>query len=213
MDPKVSSFFHGYAVDFNAIYGNEGGLLNGLLNRWFRRSMEVRFVKTLAGCQPIEGKTVLDIGCGPGHYSVALAKMGARAVQGIDFAEGMLDIARKRAVQEGVAGNCRFDHKDFFRATMPERYDFVFAMGFMDYVEDARATVHKIHDLTREKAFLSFPAAGGFLAWQRQMRYRSRCPLFLYSRPQIESLFEGLQNLDVTIERIHRDYFVTVRKM
>ncbi|MFW8565435.1 class I SAM-dependent methyltransferase [Orrella sp. 11846] len=41
------------------------------------------------------GKTVVDIGCGGGIYSVAWAMMGARQVIGVDFSEVMLTTARE----------------------------------------------------------------------------------------------------------------------
>src|SRR5215469_11110865 len=105
---QVSEFFDGYAHDFAAIYGNDNGWFNTVVNRLFRRVMEDRYRQTLEGCAPIAGRSVLDIGCGPGHYSVALAKRGAAEVLGIDFAEGMLQVARERASREGVA-TCRFE--------------------------------------------------------------------------------------------------------
>jgi len=99
---RTASFFDAYAKDFNAIYGNENTLVNGVVNRLFRKSMMLRYEKSLAGCQPIKGKTVIDIGCGPGHYAVALAAQGALRVLGVDFAPGMIEIAGKRAARAGV---------------------------------------------------------------------------------------------------------------
>src|SRR6201997_4378788 len=94
---RTSEFFHAYAHDFNAIYGNSNTFVNRLINRHFRASMRLRYEKTIEGCSPIAGKTVLDIGCGPGHYSVALAKKGAERVFGIDFADEMIAIAKQNA--------------------------------------------------------------------------------------------------------------------
>ena len=85
---RTAEFFDAYARDFNAIYGNENTLVNAVVNKLFRKSMVVRYERTLAGCSPIEGKTVIDIGCGPGHYGVALAARGAARVLGVDFAPG-----------------------------------------------------------------------------------------------------------------------------
>ena len=97
MNERTADFFDRYAMDFNAIYGNSDRAFEGLVNRLFRRAMLVRYEKTLAGCRPIEGLSVIDIGCGPGHYSVALARAGAVQVLGLDFAPGMLTIAAASA--------------------------------------------------------------------------------------------------------------------
>lgn len=208
----MAEFFDRYAADFDSIYGNSGGLANDIANKLFRRSMKLRFVKTLEGCQPVRGKDVLDIGCGPGHYSVALARMGARSVLGVDFAGGMLGIARARAEEAGVGEICRFESADFFTHTFPNRFDYVIVMGFMDYVEDAEAAIRRVLDLTRGKAFFSFPVAGGLLGWQRKLRYRERCALYLYTRNQIEQLFESVGEAEVVIDKIDRDFFVTATK-
>lgn len=38
---------------------------------------------------------ILDAGCGTGLVGVALAKLGAKTIDGADFSQGMLDVARK----------------------------------------------------------------------------------------------------------------------
>jgi SAM-dependent methyltransferase len=206
---RTASFFDRYAVDFNAIYGNSDRAFEGLINRLFRRAMLVRFERTLAGCRPIEGASVIDIGCGPGHYSVALARAGAEHVLGLDFAPGMLTIAGQAAQAAGVAQRCAFVRGDFLTYSIGEKFDYAILMGFMDYVRDARPVVDRVCAITRRRAFFSFPKAGGPLAWQRQLRYRSRCDLFLYREEQIHALLAST-GAAFAIESIGRDFFVTL---
>jgi SAM-dependent methyltransferase len=208
---RTQGFFHRYANDFDAIYSNRGGLINGAVNNLFRKSMKLRFIKSIEGCQPIEGKTVLDVGCGPGHYSITLAQRGAARVVGLDFAAGMLQIAREHADQAGVGDRCEFRTGDFLQYPAGEPFDYVIVMGFMDYMTDPRRVVGKALSLARHKAFFSFPVAGGVLAWQRRLRYRNRCDLFLYRRDQLEEIFGGYPGVETTIEPISRDFFVTAR--
>jgi 2-polyprenyl-3-methyl-5-hydroxy-6-metoxy-1,4-benzoquinol methylase len=210
METRTASFFDTYAKDFSAIYGNENTPINAVVNRMFRKSMMLRYERTLAGCSPIEGKTVIDIGCGPGHYSVALAARGASRVLGVDFASGMIDIAKKRAEGAGVADRCTFTLGDFLEVTGDETFDYAVVMGFMDYIEDPLALMKKVLKVCRGKAFFSFPAAGGLLAWQRRIRYRSRCALYLYTEPQIRSLVSSLGVKASSVETISRDFFVTL---
>lgn len=207
---RTSQFFDAYAHDFNAIYGNSNTFVNRLINRHFRSSMRLRYEKTIAGCSPVEGMSVLDIGCGPGHYSVALAKKGAGRVFGIDFADEMISIASQQARSAGVGAQCQFARCDFLEDAIEGKYDYTIVMGFMDYMADAKKTVDKVLSVTNRKAFFSFPAEGGFLAWQRKLRYKKRCPLYLYSLPQLKQLFSGISSDRVRIEPIARDYFVTV---
>ena len=207
---RTASFLDAYAKDFNAIYGNENTLVNGVVNRLFRKSMMLRYEKSLAGCQPIQGKNVIDIGCGPGHYAVALAAQGASRVLGVDFAPGMVEIARKRAESAGVTDRCTFTLGDFLDVSGDDKFDYAIVMGFMDYIEDAGALMRKVLGVCRGKAFFSFPADGGPLAWQRRLRYRSRCALYMYTEPQIRSLVSALGVKSSSIEPISRDFFVTL---
>jgi 2-polyprenyl-3-methyl-5-hydroxy-6-metoxy-1,4-benzoquinol methylase len=183
--------------------------LERVANRLFRRAMVVRYEKTLAGCQPIQGRSVIDIGCGPGHYSIALARAGAAKVIGLDFAPGMLKIARERAASYGVADRCTFALDDFLTYPVSEKFDYAIVMGFMDYIRDPRVVIDRVLQITRGRAFFSFPKAGGFLAWQRKMRYRNRCDLFLYREDEIQSLLSPT-GASFLIESNGRDFFVTL---
>src|SRR5215467_16012387 len=196
---RTSQFFDSYAHDFSAIYGNSNTFLNRLINRHLRTSMRLRYEKTIAGCFPIDGMSVLDIGCGPGHYSVALAKKGAGRVFGIDFADEMIAIARQQARSAGVDARCQFAHGDFLADSIEGRYDYTIAMGFMDYIADAKKIVDKVLALSQCKAFFSFPADGGILAWQRKLRYKKRCALYLYTLPRLEQLFATVPSSRVCI--------------
>jgi SAM-dependent methyltransferase len=206
---EISQFFHGYAHDFDAIYGNKNGWFNSIINKLFRRTMEVRYLKTLEGCSPIAGRSVLDIGCGPGHYSVALAKQGADEVLGIDFAEGMLQVARERAAKEGVT-TCRFEKRDFLNFNCERKFDYTIVMGFMDYANQPAEVVKKTLSLTAVRAFFSFPLDNGILAWQRKLRYKSRCELFMYTEDQARQLFTNHDKAQISVESLGRDLFVTV---
>lgn len=212
--PRINTqeFFDKYAADFDAIYGNGNGVFTSVVNRYFRKSMRLRYEMTIRGCEPIEGCTVLDIGCGPGHYSVALAQRGAARVLGIDFAESMVEIARERAQAAGVAERCEFRVADWGSFPASQKFDYVLALGFMDYISDPEATVAKIVSLAARRAFLSFPAAGGLLAWQRKLRYRyqHQCELFLYSRDQLNQLLGKFTEVQSTVHTIARDFFVSL---
>jgi len=206
---RTQAFFHQYANDFDAIYSNRSGFFNSIVNGLFRKSMKLRYLKTIESCQPIQGKTVLDVGCGPGHYAITLAQRGAAHVLGIDFAEGMLQVAAEHAQANGVGHSCEFRQADFLQFRAAEPFDYAILMGFMDYMPEPRPIIEKALSLARSKALFSFPVAGGPLAWQRRLRYRSRCELYMYTRDQIEKLFASFGGIHATIEPIARDFFVT----
>jgi 2-polyprenyl-3-methyl-5-hydroxy-6-metoxy-1,4-benzoquinol methylase len=209
MTRPTAEFFDRYAHDFNAIYGTKNGRLNRLVNSFFRRSMRLRYERVVAGCDPIIGRSVLDIGCGPGHYSVELAHRGASRVLGIDFSDSMLEIARKAAIDKRVENICAFRHADFLRDTFDERFDYVVVMGFMDYVGQPEPIVQKAVGLAKSRAFFSFPLDGGVLAWQRKLRYKSRCNLFMFMENQVQRIFSATTVARIDVSKIDRDLFVT----
>lgn len=207
---EVAEFFDSYSGRFNAIYGNKDSLFSGPVNRLFRKSMRLRFENTMRGCQPVEGKSVVDIGCGPGHYSVRLAEMGARLTLGLDFAPGMIELANENAARAGVTSRCQFVYGDFLSYPFNTTFDFAVVMGFMDYVEQPARVIERVLSLTKDKAFFSFPVDGGILAWQRRQRYKNRCKLFLYTAEQLKKIFEETKCHRFEIQKISRDFFVTV---
>jgi ubiquinone/menaquinone biosynthesis C-methylase UbiE len=206
----VAEFFDSYSDRFNAIYGNKESFFSGPVNRLFRKSMRMRFENTIRSCQPVEGKSVVDIGCGPGHYSVRLAEMGAQRTLGLDFAPGMIEIANENAACAGVTSHCQFVYGDFLSYPFNDTFDYAVVMGFMDYVEQPENVIDKVLAVTKDKAFFSFPADGGILAWQRRQRYKNRCKLFLYKEEELRRMFGERECRGLDIQKISRDFFVTV---
>jgi len=211
-DQQVKELFDGYADGFDAIYGGERSWWQRRIDQWLRKSMRLRFERTLAGCAPIEGKRVLDVGCGPGHYSVRLAAMGAAAVVGVDFSSSMLELARRYAEQQGVGERCRFIEADIMDYESEQPFDYTVVMGVMDYIPEPEPFIRHLLALTRSQLFLSFPVDGGFLARQRRLRYRwfSHCELKMYSRERLVALMEKVVPGRYSIEKIARDFFVTI---
>ena len=207
---NVAQFFDSYAEGFNAIYGNRNTFINRMVNKYLRSSMRIRFEKTIAGCQPIESRSVVDVGTGPGHFAITLADQGAARVLGVDFAETMIDVARKNAAHLDADSVCEFQFGDFHTYDFKdEKFDYGIAMGFMDYMSDPQRTVNLLLSLVTDKAFFSFPVATGILAWQRKLRYKSKCDLYLYSDADVRKLFNNSAANHFEVERTSRDFFVT----
>lgn len=72
--------------------------------------------------------TVLDVGCGAGAYSLALAHKVGKVV-GIDFSPKMVEAAKRSALQEGIK-NAEFFERDWHTCDGSEflgQFDIVFA--------------------------------------------------------------------------------------
>ncbi len=209
---RTRRFFDAYAANFNALYGSNQGILASVINSLFRRSMKRRFERSLAACGRDPAASVLDIGCGPGHYCIALARHGLSDIWGIDFAPRMIALAQSAAKRAGVADRCQFIADDFLAHEFNRTFDYCILMGFMDYVAEPLPIIEKALDSCSRSALFSFPAAEGFLAWQRRLRYRNRCNLYLYTRKNLEDILYWFRAYDVEIKKIGRDYFVTISR-
>ena len=84
----------------------------------------------------LQGRTLLDVGCGDGLNAVMMARMGAR-VTGVDVSPGALDLARRRAEVNGVADRVRFLCAPIEQAALPPReFDIVWGDGILHHVLD-----------------------------------------------------------------------------
>ncbi|MBN1970503.1 MAG: class I SAM-dependent methyltransferase [Candidatus Delongbacteria bacterium] len=203
------NFWDKYASDFDAIYGTKNNWFNTLINKLFRKSMKIRYQKTLNAIP--DGKvSVLDIGCGPGHYCFSLAQNSNREISGIDYSENMISLAKDHAKELGLNDKIDFQVVDFNDFKPNQKFDYSIMMGFIEYFENPGHIIKKALDVTRQQVFISFPKAGGLLAYQRKLRYKKRCYLKLFSRNDISLLMQNLNINDYIIEKIGRDFFVTI---
>ncbi len=53
-------------------------------------------IEFIGGPEKLNGKNVLDLGCGTGRHSMQIAKF-AKKVKGIDLSENAINIANRRA--------------------------------------------------------------------------------------------------------------------
>ena len=83
---------------------------------------------------------VLDVGCGAGLLSEALAKAGAR-VTAIDLAPNLLKVARLHGLESGVKVTYREIAVEALAAEMPGAFDAVTCMEMLEHVPDPSAIV------------------------------------------------------------------------
>lgn len=93
------------------------------------------------------GMRVMDVGCGMGMFSVAMAKMVG--VQGrviaVDLQQKMLDALRRRATSAGIDDRIRLHRCEKDRLGMEEPVDFVLAFAMMHEVPDQQRLLREIH--------------------------------------------------------------------
>jgi 2-polyprenyl-3-methyl-5-hydroxy-6-metoxy-1,4-benzoquinol methylase len=80
--------------------------------------------------QLIQGKTVIDFGCGTGAEAVEMALAGAARVIGLDICDSYLKAARERAAAAGIGDRC------VFLTSPPEPADFIVSLDSFEHFDD-----------------------------------------------------------------------------
>jgi ubiquinone/menaquinone biosynthesis C-methylase UbiE len=111
----------------------------------------------------VEGRRVLDVGCGTGNISLPLAHRGAQVV-GLDASVPMLARARDKAGRQdlsitwvtGVAGQLPFDDESF---------DGVVCILALDFMADRPKAVQEMVRVLRPGGFLTVAVLNRFSLW------------------------------------------------
>jgi ubiquinone/menaquinone biosynthesis C-methylase UbiE len=209
---KVECHFNKEYKIFDAYYAGKRGFISKWIDKFFRRSMRMRFEKVIEDAAPYEDTTVFDVGCGTGRYSLALALKGIKKAMGIDFAQNMIDEANHLARQLKVDHICHFVKADFMQINIKETFDHVFAMGVFDYIANPVPFVKKMIQCARRKVMISFPTSSGIIQWLRKFKFEKikKCPVFFYSEKDVKQIARQAGAKQFTIEKMAKDYFLTI---
>jgi len=121
---------------------------NALANRWWDpegpqkplhalNPARLGYVRDRAA---LRGARALDVGCGGGLLSEALAREGAD-VTAIDLAPDLVKVAKLHRLESGVQVDYRLSAVEALAAEMPGAFDIVTCMEMLEHVPDPGAVV------------------------------------------------------------------------
>lgn len=115
--------------------------------------LRLSFVQEFA---TVAGARALDVGCGGGLFSEALAAAGA-TVTGIDLSDGVLGVARLHLYESGLSVDYRASSAEDLALAEPAHYDLVACLEMLEHVPDPRAVIGACATLLKPggKLFLS----------------------------------------------------------
>jgi 2-polyprenyl-6-hydroxyphenyl methylase/3-demethylubiquinone-9 3-methyltransferase len=92
----------------------------------------------VAARAPLAGSRVLDVGCGGGLLSEAMARAGAE-VTAIDLGEDLIKVARLHGLESGLTVDYRLQPVEALADEMPGAFDTVTCMEMLEHVPDPGA--------------------------------------------------------------------------
>lgn len=134
-----------------------------LASRWWDRESEFKPLHDINPLRanfidehsPVAGRKVLDVGCGGGILSEALAQRGAE-VTGIDMGEAPLGVARLHAEESGLT----IDYRQITAEALAEQgagqYDIVTCLEMLEHVPDPASVIRACATLVKPGGHVYF---------------------------------------------------------
>lgn len=133
INPAEAAHFGRMAADWWNPHGSSAMLhkLNPVRLGFIRAAIDTHWGGDPRAVQPLQGKTVLDVGCGAGLLCEPLARLGA-AVTGVDAAAENIAVARNHAAGQGL----KIDYLAGEVAGVSKKFDLVTALEVIEHVTD-----------------------------------------------------------------------------
>jgi ubiquinone/menaquinone biosynthesis C-methylase UbiE len=153
---------------------------------------ENRFILRHLG--DVQGKVLLDLGCGAGENSVYFSKLGAKCVAS-DYSPGMVETALKLAEVNGVKVEGRvinamdIDYPD-------NTFDIVYAANLLHHIPDPLMTIREIHRVLKPGGKMCFwdplrhnPVINVYRRIATEVRTEDEMPLHINLVGEVQQLF------------------------
>lgn len=115
--------------------------------------LRLNYISELVG--GLEGKTVLDVGCGGGILSESMAAKGAQ-VTGIDLGDKALKVAKLHLLESGRQVDYRKITVESLAKEQPQHYDIVTCMEMLEHVPDPMSVIGSCAQLAKPDGWVFF---------------------------------------------------------
>ncbi len=155
--------------------------LDNIIRRWFQNPGKI------VGEYIRPGDTVIDLGCGPGFFTMDMARMVTESgtVYSVDLQKEMLEKVRKKALKQGLADRIRFHEcaENTIGLDRSIKADFILAYYMVHEVPDPVSFLGEVKPLLK--------SGGRFLLVE---------PVFHVSRAAFETLEQTVRSLGFSIQ-------------
>ena len=141
----------------------ELGKFAALAHKWWDKNSEFKplhdinplrldYIDNIAS---LNGKAVLDVGCGGGILSESMSERGAK-VTGIDLGEKALGVARLHQLESGAGVDYRCIAVEQLASEQPASFDVVSCMEMLEHVPDPASVVAACASLVKPNGHVFF---------------------------------------------------------
>lgn len=204
---------------------NTKSLYDGQANHWQRTGPVLLsdysarpFVMNL--CEPLQGNTLLDIGCGEGYVGRELLKRGAAHIHGIDISDAMIAKAEEEKHKQDIS-NASYEVRDIRDLRDGEfQVTTVLAMFLFNYLNanDTAEVMKKAYSQIKPGGHFIFSVPHPSIAFLKQDKF----PFYFEKKGGYFSgrnvLFPGeiwrRDGISVGVQSVHKtfeDYFTAMR--
>ena len=96
------------------------------------RTANINIINLFAAELPLDGKTILDFGCGTGNFAYAISKLTSAEIYGVEPSEGMRDKALNKGLDIRSGDHTMIPFGDSF-------FDFIYMTDVIHHVPDISA--------------------------------------------------------------------------
>ena len=145
----------------------------------------------------IKGKKVLDMGCGSGRFTNALAKLGCKSVVGLDLGEHGLMVGKEFAKKNNIK-NVKFIKGSVLKLPFKNNsFDFIFCKGVLHHTGNLFKGMYEMKRVLKNNcfAFIYLYGSGGIF-WDTRKMMRK-----VISQIPIDYTIEVLRNIGMPSRR------------
>ncbi len=129
--------------------------INPLRLEWIKSLIAQELGEVEPATSVLSGLRCLDVGCGGGILSEAMAREGAE-VTGIDLAQKSLTVARLHSLESGVTVNYQAIAVEELADKEPGQYDVVTCMEMLEHVPDPGSVINACAKLVKPDGWVFF---------------------------------------------------------
>jgi len=174
-----------------------------------RKNITVNELEKIAKSKSV---SIIDLGCGSGELIIDLIKKGFFNVKGVDNSESMVRMARENLKSENLKVNEEkvFRIVDVDKIRMAEKFDFITAMGLVEYLLDVDEFFRKLPQLLEKNGYAFIELRNKLFNLYSANDYTIRT----FNKSLVEELqevgrFSPIQDYEV-VEKMVRDTFSSI---